>query len=91
MIANDFELYQNYPNPFNPSTKISYKLQVTGYIVLKVIDALGKEVVTLVNEKKNAGSHEVEFKAGNLPSGIYFYSLSADGKQMGVKRMTLVK
>jgi hypothetical protein len=86
-----FSLSQNYPNPFNPSTKISYELRVAGYIVLRVFDALGKEVVTLVNEVKNTGRHEVEFNAGNLPSGVYFYSLSADGKQIGVKRMALVK
>ena len=81
--AGGFSLFQNYPNPFNPSTKISYNLparaggQVTRHIVLNVYDALGKEVATLVNEVKNAGSYEVEFNAGNLPCGIYFYSLSA--------------
>jgi tetratricopeptide (TPR) repeat protein len=90
-IPQNFNLSQNYPNPFNPSTKISYELRVAGYIVLRVFDALGKEVVTLVNEVKNAGRHEVEFKADNLPSGVYFYSLSAEGKQIGVKRMALVK
>ena len=85
------EITSNYPNPFNPSTRISYKLQVTGYIVIRVFDALGKEVATLVNDMKNAGRHEVEFNAGNLPSGVYFYSLNIDGNQMGVKRMALVK
>jgi tetratricopeptide (TPR) repeat protein len=90
-IPQNFNLSQNYPNPFNPLTKISYELRVAGYIVLRVFDALGKEVVTLVNEVKNAGRHEVEFKADNLPSGVYFYSLSAEGKQIGVKRMALVK
>jgi hypothetical protein len=90
-LPREFRLQQNYPNPFNPSTKISYELHAAGYIILKVFDALGKEVVTLVNERKNAGSHEVEFNASNLPSGVYFYSLYVDGKLLGVKRMSLVK
>ena len=87
----EFSLGQNYPNPFNPTTKIRYKIQVASYIELKVFDALGKDVATLVNEMKIAGSYEVEFNASNLPSGVYFYSLIANGKQMSVKRMALVK
>lgn len=87
----EFSLGQNYPNPFNPTTKIRYKIQVASYIELKVFDALGKDVATLVNEMKIAGSYEVEFNASNLPSGVYFYSLIANGKQMSVKRMALVR
>jgi len=90
-LPEEFSLSQNYPNPFNPATKINYKLHVTGYIELIVFDALGKDVATLVNEMKIAGSYEVEFNASNLPSGVYFYSLIANGKQMSVKRMALVK
>jgi hypothetical protein len=87
----EFSLGQNYPNPFNPTTKIRYKIQVASYIELKVFDALGKDVATLVNEMKIAGSYEVEFNASKLPSGVYFYSLIANGKQMSVKRMALVR
>ncbi|MBK6874984.1 MAG: T9SS type A sorting domain-containing protein [Ignavibacteria bacterium] len=87
----EFSLGQNYPNPFNPTTKINYKIQVASYIELKVFDALGKDVATLVNEMKIAGSYEVEFNASKLPSGVYFYSLIANGKQMSVKRMALVR
>ena len=90
-IPNGFELYQNYPNPFNPSTKLSYKLQSASYVELSVFDITGKLVSTLVNKQQNAGIHETEFVANNLSSGVYFYSLSADGKQVDVKRMTLLK
>ena len=57
----NFYLSQNYPNPFNPSTVISYRLPVIGFVTLKVYDLLGREVVTLVNEEKPAGEYEVEF------------------------------
>ena len=86
-----YRLFQNYPNPFNPVSTIKFDIRTSGNVSMKVFDVLGNEVVTLVNEVKNAGRHEVEFNAGNLPSGVYFYSLNVDGKQMGVKRMALVK
>ena len=86
-----FELSQNYPNPFNPRTFINYELRIRNFVVLKVYDIAGREVATLVNDFMPAGKHAVEFKAADLPSGVYFYSLYVDGKQMGVKRMALVK
>jgi subtilisin family serine protease len=90
-VPETFKLEQNYPNPFNPSTKISYKLQVGGYIELQVFDITGKQITSLVNSSRGAGSYEVEFNAAGLSSGVYFYSLIVDGRQMGVKRMTLLK
>ena len=87
----DFNLLQNFPNPFNPSTIINYELRIRNFVMLKVYDIAGREVATLVNEIMPAGKHAVEFNAGNLPSGVYFYSLYVDGKQIGVKRMALVK
>ena len=59
-------------------------------VKLKVYNILGNEVATLVNEKKNAGSHEVEFDGGNFASGIYYYELRADGYSEA-KRMLLIK
>ncbi|MDP2364943.1 MAG: T9SS type A sorting domain-containing protein, partial [Ignavibacteria bacterium] len=72
-----FSLSQNYPNPFNPSTKISWQSPVGSWQTLMVYDILGNEVVTLVNEYKNAGSYNTEFNASHLASGIYYYQLRA--------------
>lgn len=72
-IPESIRIYQNYPNPFNPTTKISWQSSVSGWQTLKVYDVLGKEVATLVDEFKPAGSYESEFDAINISSGIYFY------------------
>lgn len=77
-VPGDFKLYQNYPNPFNPNTIIKYRLSMVNFVSLKVFDVLGKEVSTLVNEEQIAGSYEVEFDAGSLSGGIYFYRLSVN-------------
>jgi hypothetical protein len=83
-------LSQNFPNPFNPTTTISFQLPLTSKVSLKVYDILGNEVATLVNEEKPAGSYEVEFSAGKLSSGIYFYILKA-GENRFCKKMCLIK
>ncbi len=92
-----FQLEQNYPNPFNPSTKIKYTIPsvtlsgVEGSLVqLKVYDALGNEVATLINEEKPAGNYEVDFNASKLSSGIYFYKLQA-GSFVDTRKMLLLK
>ena len=95
---NSFYLYQNSPNPFNPNTVISYQLPVTSKVLLKVYDALGNEIATLVNEEKSSGTYKVEFNSQsshsrevwNLPSGIYFYELKA-GNFADTKKMILLK
>ena len=93
-------LEQNYPNPFNPTTTISYQIQKRGFVSLKVYDILGKEVATLVNEEKPAGSYTVQVNGENLSSGIYFYKLSVSalpsqdrqtGNYISVKKMILIK
>ncbi|MBK7445085.1 MAG: SBBP repeat-containing protein [Ignavibacteria bacterium] len=89
-VPEQFSLSQNYPNPFNPSTKISYELRVTNYVLLKVYDVLGNEVKTLVNEKQNAGTYEVSFDASNFSSGSYFYKLVTNGF-IETKKMFLIK
>ncbi|KAB2908047.1 MAG: ammonia-forming cytochrome c nitrite reductase subunit c552 [Ignavibacteriales bacterium] len=83
-------LDQNYPNPFNPETKISFALPTDGQVSLKVYDASGVEVATLVNKDMTAGLHSVYFNAATLPSGIYFYRLSY-GTQAITKKMVLLK
>lgn len=81
---------QNYPNPFNPSTKISYSIKEDGLVLLKVYDVLGKEIATLVNENKPAGSYEIVFNASQLPSGLYIYKIQS-GDFTEVKKMLLTK
>lgn len=89
-LPTEFQLYQNYPNPFNPGTKIRYDLPETEHVVLKVFDILGREVVTLVNEEKPAGSYFVKYYGKNLSCGIYFYKIQA-GDYSSVKKMILIK
>ena len=86
----DFYLYQNYPNPFNSSTLISYQVPGMSFITLKILDILGNEIATLVNEEKSAGRYEVEFNASSLSSGVYFYRLQ-DEKYIEIKVMVLLK
>lgn len=89
-IPTDFALEQNYPNPFNPTTNISFSLPEAGNVSLKIYNALGQEVTTLVNQFMNAGRSEIAFDAANLPTGIYLYSLTA-GNFNSVKKMILIK
>ncbi len=72
----EFSLLQNYPNPFNPSTTIRYKLPRSTIVSLKIFDALGQLIATLVDERKEAGSYQAQWSA-DVPSGIYFYRLQA--------------
>lgn len=94
IIPEQFSLSQNYPNPFNPNTIINYELRVTSYAKLVVYDIMGREVTTLVNEKQSPGTYQVEFSAtggeSGLPSGVYFYRLTA-GEFTDTKRMMIVK
>ncbi|MFH1196954.1 MAG: polysaccharide deacetylase family protein [bacterium] len=85
-----FALEQNYPNPFNPSTVISYQLSVFSKVQLEVYDLLGREVATLVNEYKPAGTYEIEFDGSKLISGVYFYQLCA-GDIIATRKLMLMK
>ncbi|MCU0344348.1 MAG: T9SS type A sorting domain-containing protein [Ignavibacteriaceae bacterium] len=86
----EYSLGQNYPNPFNPVTTIDYSIKSTGLVTLKAYDMLGTEVASLVNEIKEAGNYSVTFNASNLPSGIYFCTLSA-GNFIATKKLILLK
>jgi hypothetical protein len=90
IFANDFRLSQNYPNPFNPATTIEYQIPKTTFVTIKVYDVLGKEVVTLVNEDKPAGIHEVNFEPKDLTSGLYLYKIFAGGFEQ-TRKMLLLK
>jgi len=85
-----FYLSQNYPNPFNPVTVIQYSLFKNSFVNLNIYNSLGKEIAVLVNEKQNEGSYEVEWNANELPSGVYFFRLSA-GELSETKKMNLIK
>ena len=74
-----FSLLQNYPNPFNPTTSIRYVLPSSGTVVLRIFDILGQEVATPVNGRKEAGEHAVIWEARDVPTGVYFYRLTAGG------------
>jgi hypothetical protein len=78
-IPQNFLLEQNYPNPFNPSTVIQYGLPQQSHVLLDVYNVIGQKVATLVNENQEAGIHEVHFSGSGLPSGVYFYRLTAGG------------
>ena len=86
----NFMLYNNYPNPFNPTTTIKYSIPEASFTSIKIYNELGKEVSTLVNETKSAGTYEVEFNASNLSSGVYYYKLQA-GSFTETKKMILAK
>lgn len=85
-----YALFQNYPNPFNPSTRINYRLPKSIFVSLKVFDALGREVETLVHDRQSAGDHFVQLYAANLPSGVYFCRLVA-GDYHDTKKLLLLK
>lgn len=89
-IPAGFSLKQNYPNPFNPVTNIQFGLSKNEFVSIIVFDILGKEIATLVNEYKQAGTYQVDFKATSLTSGVYFYRMKA-GTFTDIKRMTLLK
>jgi hypothetical protein len=83
-------LAQNFPNPFNPSTTISFNLLSAGQVNLTVYDMLGREVAVLVNDMLNAGTHNVNFDASKLTSGVYMYKLTSGSFQQ-TRKMMLVK
>jgi hypothetical protein len=89
-VPDKFSLSQNYPNPFNPSTNIKFQIANNKYVLLKVFDVIGREVQTLVNEKLKPGEYEVTFDGSALPSGVYFYKLTA-GEFTQTKKLILLK
>ena len=90
VTPNEYGLAQNYPNPFNPTTTINYTLPNSGFTKLSVYNTIGEEVQTLVNENQSAGTYNLDFNASNLPSGLYFYSLTS-GNFTQTNKMILMK
>ncbi len=98
-LPTGYSLSQNYPNPFNPSTTINYQLPTISHVTLKVFDILGREVATLVDEVQEAGYHNVQWSADNLPagrhgghlsSGVYLYRLQA-GSYSETKKLVVLR
>lgn len=104
-IPDNFFLYDNYPNPFNPETNIEYRISAFagasadrsnisaeggGFITLKIFDMLGQNIATLVNEAQQPGFYSVNWNANQLPSGVYYYRLTA-GEYIETKRLLLLK
>lgn len=90
VLPADYILTQNYPNPFNPSTIIDYQIAESNYVTLKVYNAQGKEIVTLVNDYQGSGYYTIKFNAAGLASGVYFYKLQA-GNFVELKKMLFIK
>ena len=89
-IPTTVGLFQNYPNPFNSTTTIKYKVTEPGFVSLKVFNAMGTEVASLVNEQKPKGDYSIKWNASGLAEGIYFCRLQA-GKFMDTKKLVLQK
>ena len=97
LIPIEFSLSQNYPNPFNPSTRITFTLPKPDQVTIAVYNTLGQKVTTLLDRKINAGIHDVQFDASDLPSGIYFYRIQVGdapgrtGEFSQMRKMVLLK
>lgn len=89
-IVNEYILFQNFPNPFNSSTIINFTIPYQSKVCIKIFDLIGREVATLVDERKVPGNYSVTFNAANLPSGVYFYKLQA-GDFVATKKLILLK
>ncbi|MFA6597270.1 MAG: family 16 glycosylhydrolase [Ignavibacteriaceae bacterium] len=98
IVPGQFKLQNNFPNPFNPETEIGFQLPTNNFVTLKIYNVLGNEVATLINEEKPAGKYSVKFDTtihhqlttNTIPSGVYYYSLTA-GSFRETKKMMFLK
>jgi hypothetical protein len=88
--AVEYRLLQNYPNPFNPTTNISFSLPKKENVKIIIYDALGKEIVKILDEERNIGNHSIEFNASDLSSGTYIYRIITNSFTE-TKKMVLLK
>jgi hypothetical protein len=89
-IPQSYKLHQNFPNPFNPSTNISYDVRNEGIVRIRIFDALGNEITTLINEKHDPGNYELTWDAGELTSGVYYCKFEVNDFSE-TRKMALVK
>jgi len=90
-LPDEYKLFQNYPNPFNSITVINYTLPKTCDVKLTLFNIIGEEVKTLVNNKQNAGYYTIAVNMENYSSGVYFYSMTANGNIVETKKLILIK
>ncbi|MCH9028687.1 MAG: T9SS type A sorting domain-containing protein [Bacteroidetes bacterium] len=90
IVPSEYSLEQNYPNPFNPTTNINFSISTSEFVTMKIYNALGQEVATVVNEFLNAGSYNVNFNAEYLASGMYIYKITTNSF-VSTKKMLLLK
>lgn len=90
-INNLNTLYQNYPNPFNNSTIIPYSISESGNVRIVIYDILGNQIISLVNQHREAGKYITELNAGNLSNGIFIYTMHVNGQPVKTKRMVVNK
>lgn len=91
-LPGNFSLVKNYPNPFNPKTRIIFNVPRTANVKITIYDIAGREVKTILNEQRTAALEDfVDFDASNFASGVYFYSMQADGEFIESKKMVLLK
>jgi hypothetical protein len=89
-IPSRFNLYQNYPNPFNPATEIRYDLPAAADVHLQIFSILGEEIASPVRDFQPAGVHRISWNAGQIPSGIYYYRLTA-GSYQESRKLVLIR
>ena len=89
VVLKEFRLYNNYPNPFNPATIIKFDIPKDALVKVRVYDILGKQIYSL-NEFKKAGSYNLQFNGSGFASGMYLYSVEANGFKE-TKKMVLLK
>jgi hypothetical protein len=89
-IPEKYNLSQNYPNPFNPVTNIGFEIPKSGVVKIDVYDVLGKHVVTLLNDRLDAGKYETVWNADKMPSGVYYYSIEVNDFKEN-RKMILLK
>jgi hypothetical protein len=89
-VPLEFELFQNFPNPFNPRTTIRYQLKEPAEVKLRVFNIAGQEIALLARARQNPGRYEIEWNAGDLPSGVYYYQINAN-QNVVTKKCLLLK
>jgi hypothetical protein len=88
-LLTEFILYQNYPNPFNGTTVIMVRMAKTGFAKIEIFNSSGEKITTLLNREIESGDHSITFDSGGLPSGIYFYRLTAGNTRLTGKMILL--